>query len=164
MQRNEGDPVGGDIDMVDLAQRLRQPALGVETNMQPSLAQLTENGHFLGWWKPVPVFPEYAAVKVKACLHNETYGSWKFLKDYPRYTFDNPMRCDQRKTRVTRFTDKFNRTTAADRAEEEEEDTRSLYGIVRKSSRELFQEGFAFFESLLQKSLSRLSGDVIDAR
>lgn len=62
-------------------------------NKMPSMQQLFRDGHYLGIWDQ-GVLPPDAMVQrfVRLMEGTELYPQWRFLFDYPKYTFEFPLR------------------------------------------------------------------------
>ena len=141
LPKDVGTLNGANINMEEVVEAFRGDTS--DTNTQNTLADLAEWGHFLGWWGRFNRFPDYAEVKVKQALLQRQYKTWKFRVDFPQYTFTCTFRRNDEPSRVLNLRDAYSR--------EDEEQT--LYGIARKKSRVLFQEGLSFFQGLIQRTL-----------
>ncbi len=62
-------------------------------NREPSLAQLIRDRHWLGFWsctrEPPPVI--YGGIR-RAMMYQQVYPKWLFVRDFPKYQFENLLR------------------------------------------------------------------------
>lgn len=113
--------------------------------------------------------PECIKEKAKACLLNETYETWMFLKDFPQETFRSKKRRGWVDTSVMKYTDNYLASIPADnekrnRVEASDSEDESIYDFVRKNSQELLRASFMFIQSLLQRSLGRERPSAVPAQ
>lgn len=94
-------------ETLDMDRIIAEQREGDITERQDSLAQLIEQGHFIGWWPKTNSFPQDVLDRIQAAMRNESYPQWLFKDRFPSETFHFAERRYGARSRVYKFQDPF---------------------------------------------------------
>ena len=79
-------------EALDMDHVISEQREGELDERQESLAELIEEGHFIGWWPSEQDPPESVCLQIKAALENRSFPQWLFKDDFPKQTFEHTER------------------------------------------------------------------------